>query len=102
MLRGRGNLRAGEKVRNRDERDGARRYSPSFHSQSSLGWIGALHGVLRRVAFEYPRGVRRLMKADSTREVVVKTASADVHRLRVPCSRTGKKRRSRRPGHDAE
>ena len=65
VLGGVGDLRAGEKVRNRDGRDGARTYSPSFHSWSSIGWMGVLRGMLERVAFEYPRGVRSLVKANS-------------------------------------
>lgn len=35
VLRGEGDLRAGEKVRDGDGCDGARRYSPSFHSRAS-------------------------------------------------------------------
>ena len=35
-------------------------------------------------------------------EVVAEAASVDVHRLGVPCGRTGKKRDSRRPRRDAE
>ena len=65
MLGGVGDLRAGEKVRNRDGRDEARTYSLSLHSWSSIGWMGVLRGMLQRVAFECPRGVRSLMTADS-------------------------------------
>ena len=94
------NLRAGEKVRNRDERG----WGSKVLTIVPFSLLHESNGHIARHSEESSIRVSPLdAESDEGRfEVIVETASADVHRLGEPCGRTAKKRRPWRRGRDAD